>query len=378
MDNEIKNFENIIDNNELLRGIYSYGFEIPSNIQYKSIPIITEGKDLIAQSQSGTGKTGSFSIGILNNITTKKELQKLILTPTHELTIQVYTVINELSKFMDITVDYLIGKTSINESIEKLKKQPQIVVGTPGIILDMINRIYLFTEHISTFVCDEADEILSSGFISTMYDIIKTLPKNCQICLFSATLPTEIVTLTDSFLNKPEKILINKEELTLEGIKQFYINTNNYNWKYDTIIDLYNKISINQCIIYINMKSTLDTLYTTLIEDNYPVSYISSNLPSSERKEVLNDFKSGKCRILLSTDLLSRGIDIQQLSLVINFDIPRDKETYIHRIGRSGRYGRKGVAINLVSNDELYKVNELNKYYDTKIEEMPVNIDDYL
>ena len=146
-------------------------------------------------------------------------------------------------------------------------------------------------------------------------------------------------------MNNPEKILVNKERLTLEGIKQFYINTINYNWKYETIIDLYNKISINQCIIYINTKSTLDQLYKTLSDDNYPVTYISSDLSSHQRKEVLNNFKYGVSRILLSTDLLSRGIDIQQLSLVINFDIPRDKETYIHRIGRSGRYGEKELLL---------------------------------
>ena len=377
--NNKDNFENIIDDDKLLRGIYSYGFENPSSIQSKSIPIIKQGKDLIAQSQSGTGKTGSFSIGILNTIeSNNKELQKLILSPTHELTIQIYNVIKELSKFMDIKVDYLIGKTSINESINKLKGYPQIIVGTPGRILDMINRKYLFTSNISTFICDEADEILSSGFINTIYDIVRNLSNNCQICLFSATLPPEIIELSSKFLNNPEKLLINKENLTLEGIKQFYINTQSYNWKYDTIIDLYNTIHINQCIIYINTKSTLDNLYNTLIDDNYPVECISSNLNSNERKQILDKFKSGQSRILLSTDLLSRGIDIQQLSLVINFDLPRDKATYIHRIGRSGRYGRKGVAINLVSNDELNKISELNNYYDTKIEEMPENIKDFL
>jgi len=375
----MNNFENIINNDLLLRGVYAYGFEKPSNIQCKSIPTITEGKDIIAQSQSGTGKTGSFSIGILNTLDIElKETQKLVICPTHELSIQTYNVINNLAKYMNITIENIIGKTSINDSIHKLSSNPQIIIGTPGRILDMINRQRLFTNNITTLVLDEADEILSDGFIETIYNIIKALSTETQICLFSATLPQNVLDLSNNFLNNPEKILVNKEELTLEGIKQFYINTVNYNWKYDTIVDLYNKLSINQCIIYINTKNTLDNLYRSLSDDNYPVNYINSNLTSNERKKVIDEFKSGTCRVLLSTDLLSRGIDIQQLSLVINFDLPKDKETYIHRIGRSGRYGRKGVSINLVSNNELHLIEELNNYYNTKIDEMPANIDEYL
>ena len=372
-------FEDLEINDELLRGIFAYGFENPSNIQHKSIPIINKGTDLIAQSQSGTGKTGAFTIGILNKLDISlKRTQFIIVTPTHELAKQIYEVINELSKYMKITIAKVIGKTNINESITELRKDPQIIVATPGRLTDMINRKHIYTNDIKSFVLDEADEMLSSGFMDTIYNIIRTLPKSAQILLFSATLPNEILELTKHFMNQPESILVNKEELTLEGIRQFYIKLDQYNWKFDVLFELYETINITQSIIYVNSKNVLNNLYQKLINDNYPVSYIHGDMMQKERESNLLNFKSGTTRVLLSTDLLSRGIDIQQLSLVINFDLPRDKETYIHRIGRSGRYGRKGVSINLVTTDEMNGMKEIETFYNTKIEEMPKNIVDYL
>ena len=199
-----------------------------------------------------------------------------------------------------------------------------------------------------------------------------------QICLYSATIPEDILELSDKFLNNPAKILVKKEELTLEGILQFYVNIKVNDWKYNVLTDLYDTISVSQCIIYINSKNKLMEVYRSLIGENFPVGYIHGELTPSERKETMEQFKTGHTRILLSTDLLSRGIDIQQLSLVINFDLPRSKETYIHRIGRSGRYGRKGVAINLVTDRDVPYMKEIEAFYDTKIEEMPNNIGDYL
>ena len=346
-------FEDLNINDELLRGIYSYGFEKPSNIQYKSIPIINSGKDIIAQSQSGTGKTGAFSIGILNNIDLSlKSTQYIVVTPTHELAKQIFSVIKNLSSYIDITIAKVIGKTSISESILELKKEPQIIIATPGRLLDMIHKKNLFTDNIKTIILDEADEMLSSGFMDSVYYIIKCIPKSSQICLYSATMPKEILDLTNYFMDNPELLLINKEELTLEGIKQ--------------------------SIIYINSKNILNNLYERLIKENYPVSYIHGDMSSNDREKNLNDFKNGISRIMLSTDLLSRGIDIQQLSLVINFDLPKNKETYIHRIGRSGRYGRKGVSINLVTDRDINRMKEIEEYYDTEIVEMPQNLEDYL
>ena len=373
-------FDNLSIKDELLRGIYSHGFEKPSNIQNKAIPIINKGSDLIAQSQSGTGKTGAFSIGVLNNINVEeKEIQSIIISPTHELAEQTYEVMKNLSSYMkDINIKKVIGKTNISTSRLELQENPHILIATPGRLLDMINRKYIFTDKIKLVVFDEADEILSRGFMDTIYQLIRYLSTTTQILLFSATIPDEILNMTLKFMNNPEKILVNKEELTLEGITQFYVNCNIYKWKYDVLYDLYDSISINQCIIYVNTKNTLMNLVDRLNERNFPISFIHGDLSSEQRKDNLNNFKNGKTRILLSTDLLSRGIDIQQLSLVINFDLPKNKETYIHRIGRSGRYGRKGISINFLCNNDMDDLNEIQKFYNTQILEMPENISDYI
>lgn len=372
-------FEDLNINDDLLRGIYSYGFEKPSNIQYKSLPIFDSGKDMIAQSQSGTGKTGAFSIGVLNNIdSTLKKTQYIILTPTHELAKQIYSVIENLGARMDISICKVIGKTNINDSIRELQRDPQIIIATPGRLFDMINKRHIFTDNIKTLVIDEADEMLSIGFMEVLQNIIRCIPKTCQMCLFSATMPQEIVDLTENFMNNPEKLLINKDELTLEGIKQFYIDLKQYNWKFDVLYDIYETINVTQSIIYVNSKNVLNNLYDRLSRDEFPVSYIHGDMHSNEREKNLNDFKNGITRIMLSTDLLSRGIDIQQLSLVINFDLPRNKETYIHRIGRSGRYGRKGTAINFVTSEDIEYMREIQKFYNTKIDEMPQNLAEYL
>ena len=363
----------------LLRGIYQYGFEHPSKIQNEAIPVLLTRKDSIAQAQSGTGKTGAFLISTLQMLDeTKKDTQALILAPTHELVHQIYEVTEELGKYMDITIMEVVGGTNVSECQRDLNKNPQIIIGTPGRVLDMIQKRYLFTSNIHTLIFDEADETLSYGFKLTIYNIIKTIPTTAQICLFSATIPEEIIELSDNFLKSPSKILVKKEALTLEGITQFFINVKINDWKYDVLKDLYDTINIAQCIIYINSKNKLMDIYENLMKDNFPVSYIHGELTSKDRKEVMTNFRSGHSRILLSTDLLSRGIDVQQLSLVINFDLPKSKETYIHRIGRSGRYGRKGVAINLVTDRDIDYMKDLEAFYETEIKEMPNNLEDYL
>ena len=242
----------------------------------------------------------------------------------------------------------------------------------------MIQKQCLFTEKLNTLVFDEADEILSYGFKESIYHIVQYMSQGAQICLFSATIPEDVLELTEKFMNNPEKILVKKEQLTLEGITQFYINIRVNEWKFDVLKDLYDTINISQCIIYINSKNKLMDVYNNLTRENFPVSYIHGELTSAERKDVMEKFRGGQSRILLSTDLLSRGIDVQQLSLVINFDLPKSKETYIHRIGRSGRYGRKGVAINLITDRDIQSMKEIESFYDTQITEMPNNIADYL
>ena len=376
---DIGSFDDLKLKDELLRGIYSYGFESPSRIQYLSIPKFLSGKDLVAQAQSGTGKTGAFTISVLNKIDPEvNKTQALILSPTHELTSQITDVLLELNKYTKYSIEKLIGGMTTNDCRQILLSDPQIIVGTPGKILDLINRKYLFTDSINSFVLDEADEMLSYGFQESISTIISFLSRECQICLYSATIPDEILELTNKFMNNPERILVKNDELTLDGIKQFYINSKNSDWKVDIIKDLYEMINIGQCLIYINSKERLNQVYNELFKNNFPVNSISGDKTIQERRKIMDDFKRGEIRTLLSTDLLSRGIDIQQLSVVINYDLPVEKEVYIHRIGRSGRYGRKGVAINLITDKDYGKLNELKTHYNTKIDEMPNDISEYL
>ena len=372
-------FDELNISENLLRGIYGYGFEKPSMIQHKSIPVLSSGKDVIAQAQSGTGKTGAFSIGSLCNIDQSlKHTQVIVLSPTRELAEQTFQVMKELASYTEITFCKVVGGTRVSDCISDLRKDPQVIVGTPGRILDMLYKKHLFTDKLKTVIIDEADEMLSQGFQEMIHNIFQCIPRETQVGLFSATFPDELMEITDKFMDSPERILVKKEQLTLEGISQFYINVKHNNWKYDVLTDIYNTINIAQCIIYINSKNKLNQVYQALLEDNFPVGMIHGNLMTNERETIMNQFRSGEIRILLSTDLLSRGIDVQQLSLVINFDLPIQKETYIHRIGRSGRYGRKGVAINFVTDRDLQDLHDIQQFYNTKIEEMPQNINDYL
>ncbi len=372
-------FDELNIKENILRGIYAYGFEKPSMIQHKAIPILMSKKDIVAQAQSGTGKTGAFSIGSLNNVDESiKDTQVLILSPTRELADQTFKVIQELSSYTEISSCKVVGGTRVQDGIRDLRKNPQVIVGTPGRILDMLSKQHIFTQKISTFIIDEADEMLSQGFQEMIHNIFNYIPKTTQVGLFSATYPKELLELTTKFMNNPERLLVNKESLTLEGISQYYINVKHNHWKYDVLTDIYNTINIAQCIIYINSKHRLNEIYQQLNKDNFPVGMIHGNLQTSEREQIMNQFRQGDIRILLSTDLLARGIDIQQLSLVINYDLPIEKETYIHRIGRSGRYGRKGVAINFVTDRDLQDLQDLQTFYNTKIEEMPQNIADII
>lgn len=368
-------FDELNISENLLRGIYGYGFEKPSMIQHKAIPVLSSGKDVIAQAQSGTGKTGAFSIGSLCNVDeTLRHTQVIVLSPTRELAEQTFQVMKELASYTEITFCKVVGGTRVSDCVNDLRKDPQVIVGTPGRILDMLYKKNLFTDKLKTVVIDEADEMLSQGFQDMIHNIFQCIPRETQVGLFSATFPDELMEITDKFMDTPERILVKKEQLTLEGISQFYINVKHNNWKYDVLTDIYNTINIAQCIIYINSKNKLNSVYQALVEDNFPVGMIHGNLMTHERETIMNQFRSGEIRILLSTDLLSRGIDVQQLSLVINFDLPIQKETYIHRIGRSGRYGRKGVAINFITDRDLQDLHELQTFYNTQIEEMPQNI----
>ena len=370
----------------LLRGIYSIGFEKPSPVQKKVIKPMTKihenGKrrDIIAQAQSGTGKTGAFSVSALQIIDEKeKKTQVLILAPTHELARQIKGVIDSLSIYLKIKTQLLIGGTNIEESKKNLEQNtPQIVIGTPGRVHDMIKRKYLNTEFIDLLIVDEADEMLDTGFKEQMYKIFSYVNQNVQIGLFSATLPEELTPLINKFMRNPTKILVKSEMLTLQGIAQYYVKLNGDEHKYETLKDLFDFMAVSQAIIYCNSIRRVDDLYSAMIEDKFPVKKIHGKMSQSERKDNFKQFKNGGCRVLITSDLFARGIDVQQVSIVINFDVPKSEHTYLHRIGRSGRWGRKGIAINFLTKHDQNKIERIEKHYQTVIKEMPSNYTSHL
>jgi len=364
---------NLDDN--ILRGIYSYGFEYPSEVQKKGIVAVINGQDTIVQAQSGTGKTATFSISLLSKIGDEKSIQGVIISPTRELATQSFKVINSIGHYTDISISLCIGGESVITNIENIKnKNPQIIVATPGRMLDLIEKRGLSTSDIKTLIVDEADELLSRGFKDQMYQILQKMPESLNISLFSATIPSEMFEVSNKFMRNPLKILVKNENLTLEGIKQYFIKLQRPDYKLDVLIDLYQYISVSQTIIYCNDKRRVDFVTRKLTNSGFTVSSIHGNMDSKDRVDIMNSFRNGETRILISTDLLARGIDIQQISLVINYEIPLSKENYIHRIGRSGRFGRKGVAINLISRYEISRLREIEEFYSTQIEPLPENV----
>jgi len=271
-----------------------------------------------------------------------------------------------------------IGGTVVREDINKLRDGQHMVVGTPGRVLDMICKRHLRVDDLITFVLDEADEMLSHGFTDQIYDIFKSIPPNIQVCLFSATMAPETLELTNKFMRDAVRILVKKDELTLEGIRQFYIAIEQEGWKLDILCDLYETLTITQAIIYCNTRRKVDFLADELQKRDFTISTMHADLVQRERDLVMREFRSGSSRVLISTDLLARGIDVQQVSLVINYDLPQKMENYLHRIGRSGRFGRKGVAINFVTNSDVRTMKDIEKFYHTQIEEMPMDIADLI
>lgn len=372
--NTYADWEDYNMNPRILRGIYAFGYEKPSPIQTRAVQPMIDAKDIIAQAQSGTGKTGAFSIGTLNVVDpTLNEIQALILSPTRELSRQSYNVIDKIGSFLkNLRLQLLIGGTSTSDDIDKLKNEtPHIVVGCPGRTFDMIKRGYLNTSKIRVFILDEADEMLSSGFKEQIYNIFQYLANDTKIALFSATIPSDIEALTSKFMTDPVKILVKSEMLTLEGIQQYYVALENDGDKYEAIKDLYASITSSQCIVYCNSVKRVQDLYEAMLEDEFTVSRIHSNMSKEEREVAYTDFKEGKNRILISSNVTARGIDIQQVSTVINFDVPKCVHTYLHRIGRSGRWGRKGVGINFVTKFDVRSVKAIEQHYNTEIPELP-------
>eukprot|EP00758_Cryptobia_borreli_P015653 Tbor_TRINITY_DN6043_c2_g4::TRINITY_DN6043_c2_g4_i1::g.11020::m.11020/K13025/EIF4A3, FAL1; ATP-dependent RNA helicase len=377
----IPTFDDMPLHASLLRGIYSYGFEKPSAIQQRAIVPMIKGGDIIAQAQSGTGKTGAFSIALLQRIDFRHyNLQGLVLAPTRELAIQTYTVIGQIGDYISEGHTFchtFVGGTRVVEDIKKIETGCIVAVGTPGRVADLIKRGALQSNKLRTMVLDEADEMLSQGFQEQVYAIFRFLPKDIQVALFSATVPDNVLEIAQKFMRTPTRILVKRESLTLEGIKQFYVAVEEDD-KLDALMDLYESVSIAQSVIFANTRRKVDWIAKNLNDNSHTVSSMHAEMVKCDRDKVMATFRSGSSRVLVTTDLVARGIDVHHVNIVINFDMPANNENYLHRIGRGGRYGRKGVAINFVSSRDHVLLKAIEEHYHTQIEELPLDFAAFL
>ena len=370
----IHNWEELEIEPKILRGIFAHGFEKPSPIQQRAIKPVIEGRDVIAQAQSGTGKTATFTIGALQRVNiAESSTQVLILSPTRELSSQTAKVVSSLGSFMDgLKIQTLFGGSSIEEgSSFSSRNIPHIICGCPGRVHDMMRRDRISSKSIKLIILDEADEMLSAGFKEQVYNIFQHLNSDVQVCLFSATLPDGINAITEKIMRNPVKICVKREQLTLEGISQYYIAVNDDREKYTTLKSIFSFITLSHTIIYCNSIKRVQDLYEAMCEDGFPVCRIHSNMDKGDRDKAFNDFRNGTSRVMISSNVTARGIDIQQVSVVINFDLPKCVHTYLHRIGRSGRWGRKGVGINFITRRDVMQIKKIEEHYSTQITEMP-------
>jgi len=369
-------FDTMSLQDDLIRGIYAYGFENPSKIQKVSIVPMSKNRDILAQSQSGTGKTGAFVIGSLSTIDTSINApQVLVLCPTRELSQQTDKVAKALGRFMGLKVLSATGGNALRNDIMTLKAGVHFVVGTPGRVYDLIRRGDLTVDQIRYVILDEADQMLEDLFLEQVKCIMgMNFPGFFHLAFFSATMPPNVVQVAEEYLNDPVRILLPPDEVTLDGIKQYYVELDHEEWKLSVILDLYQHLAVNQSLIYVNKRQKVEWLAKQLSSQGFTLEYIHGEMEVAERKKRMEDFRSGSVRVLISTDLLARGIDVQQVSHVINYELPPQRENYVHRIGRSGRYGRKGIAINLVTKDERLMLREIEETYSTSIVELPDNL----
>ena len=369
-------FDDMDLSEDLLQGVYSYGFEKPSEIQKRGIMPIVEGRDLLAQAQSGTGKTGTFTIGSLSRVDpTLKAIQVLVLVPTHELADQHYDAASKIGNYLGIKCYTAIGGKPVSKDIDAIQKGCQYLIGTPGRIYDLCHRNVLNRDNIRVLVMDEADQMLEDKFQDQVMEILKLgFPKQTRVCLFSATWPPEIVKFTDGLLQDPVRILMPASQVPLEGIKQYCIELEHEDWKFEVLCDIYAQLKINQAMIFCNKQSRADWLAMKMTDNKFTVECLHGGMSSEEREKKMAEFRAGSSRVLITTDLTARGIDVQQVSIVINFDLPSDKANYIHRIGRAGRYGRKGVTINFVGPNEVQQKRDIENYWSTVWHTLPQDL----
>jgi len=365
---------------EILRGIYANGFEKPSAIQQRGIVPIKEKRDILAQAQSGTGKTGTFVTGSLTRVDPAlKQVQVLVLAPVRELAQQIHDVAVQISKYMNnkagLSVYSATGGTPLRDDIRAIERGCQFLVGTPGRIYDLMNRNILSREHIKVLVMDEADQMLEDRFKEQVMCILqKGFPATTQVALFSATMAKDVIEVANSMLRNPVKILVDAKEVPLDGIKQLYVELEKENWKFDVLCDLYSQLTISQALVYVNERKKADLLAEKMAQQGFPLSVIHGEMDVNERKKRMAEFRSGEVRVMISTDMLARGIDVQQVSLVINYELPIEKENYIHRIGRAGRFGRKGVTINLISPEDKRAKDEIEQHWSINMLPLPQDL----
>ena len=374
----ITKFEDLPISDEIKRSIAEIGFEEPSPIQAQSIPVILSGKDVIGQAQTGTGKTAAFSIPILEKVDpNNKHLQAIVLCPTRELAIQVSKEIRKLGKFKSgIKTLPVYGGQPIDRQIKALKSGVQVVIGTPGRVIDHINRKTLKLDDVKMVVLDEADEMLDMGFREDMETILTETPEDRQTVMFSATMPKAIMDIARNFQKDARIIKVVRKELTVSNIEQFYyeVRPKNKTEVLCRLIDIYNP---RLSVVFCNTKRQVDELISELKGRGYFADGIHGDMKQQQRDRVMDDFRSGKVDILIATDVAARGIDVDDVDMVFNYDIPQDEEYYVHRIGRTGRAGRSGMALSFISGKEVYKLKDIERYCKTKILAKPVpSLDD--
>lgn len=370
-------FEDYCLKRELLMGIFEKGWENPSPIQEASIPIALTGRDILARAKNGTGKTGAYIIPILERIdTTKDKIQALIIVPTRELALQTSQICIEISKHMGCKVMATTGGTNLKEDIMRLQQQVHVVIATPGRILDLMKKGLAVMDKCGMLVMDEADKLLSQDFKNMLDGVISFLPQDRQILLYSATFPCTVDQFIKKHMHNPYEINL-MEELTLKGITQYYAYVQEKQ-KVHCLNTLFSKLQINQSIIFCNSTQRVELLAKKITELGYSCFYIHAKMRQDHRNRIFHDFRNGACRNLVCSDLFTRGIDIQAVNVVINFDFPKMSETYLHRIGRSGRFGHLGIAINLITYDDRFALHKIEQELGTEIKPIPKVIDPHL
>lgn len=367
-------FEEFCLKRELLMGIFEKGWEKPSPIQEASIPIALSGKDVLARAKNGTGKTGAYSIPVLEQVDPKKDsIQALVIVPTRELALQTSQICIELAKHMDVKVMVTTGGTNLRDDIMRIYQKVQVIIATPGRILDLMDKNVAIMDSCRMLVLDEADKLLSQDFKGMLDHVISRLPKERQILLFSATFPLTVKQFMEKHLREPYEINL-MEELTLKGVTQYYAFVQERQ-KVHCLNTLFSKLQINQSIIFCNSTQRVELLAKKITELGYCCYYIHAKMAQAHRNRVFHDFRAGLCRNLVCSDLFTRGIDVQAVNVVINFDFPKMAETYLHRIGRSGRFGHLGIAINLITYEDRFALHRIEQELGTEIKPIPKVID---